>query len=104
MKLAWTQGKGIKESPIASAIWIEEDGVTYIPWDSLPHDLKTISVGGWIDEDTLPPSKSQCLTFNVELCIVFDSLESYGHSFEYINFFKTSKHFSYTKLVNFRSN
>ncbi|CAD5117173.1 DgyrCDS5975 [Dimorphilus gyrociliatus] len=57
LKLAWTQGKGIKESPIANAIWVEEDGVTYIPWDSVPHDIKTISTGGWIDEDTLPPSK-----------------------------------------------
>ncbi|XP_070567697.1 SR-related and CTD-associated factor 4-like [Ptychodera flava] len=56
IKMTWATNKGIKGNTYKK-YWEVDLGVTYIPWEKLPKDtdLDSLSEGGMIDKETLPP-------------------------------------------------
>lgn len=53
IKMAWAQPTGLK-GPELKEFWDAEDGVTRIPFQSLPPDLAPLLEGGFLDLQTLP--------------------------------------------------
>ena len=53
LQATWAPGIGIKNSEFKNR-WDVDFGITYIPWDKLPHNIDAIAEGGVVDEGSLP--------------------------------------------------